>query len=74
LNKLYKESFDFMYSDAHGVSYILDPRYIGDGMCQQVSNKIEDFYLHFRLRMGVQQVKRKRLQCHKSIHNGKSRP
>jgi hypothetical protein len=37
-----------MYGDAHGVDYILDPRYIGDGMSQQVSNKIEDFIFTFQ--------------------------
>ena len=36
LKKLYKERFDFMYGDTHGVGYLLGPRYIGDGMIQQV--------------------------------------
>ena len=47
MKKLSKERFDFTYGDAHGVGYILDPRYIGDGMSQQVSNKIEDFIFAF---------------------------
>jgi hypothetical protein len=36
-----------MYGDAHGVGYSLDPRYIGDGMSLQISNKIEDFIFAF---------------------------
>jgi hypothetical protein len=36
-----------MYGDTHGVGYILNPRYIGDGMSQQVSKKIEDFIFVF---------------------------
>ena len=36
-----------MYGNTHGVGYILDPRFIGDGMSQQVLNKIEDFILAF---------------------------
>ena len=36
-----------MYGNAHGVGYILDPRYIGDGISQQVTNKIEDFIFAF---------------------------
>ena len=36
--------------------------------------KLKILYLHFEMRMGEQQLKRKRLQSHKSIHNGKSRP
>ena len=47
LKKLSKERFDFMYGNTHGVGYILDPRFIGDGMSQQVLNKIEDFILAF---------------------------
>ena len=47
LKKLPKERFDFINGDAHGVGYILDPRYIGDVMCQHVSNKIEDFIFAF---------------------------
>ena len=46
LKKLPKERFDFI-KDAHGVGHILDPRYIGDRMSQQVSNKIEDFIFAF---------------------------
>ena len=34
-----------MYGDPHGVGYLMDPRYIGNGINQQVSNKIEDFIL-----------------------------
>ena len=47
LTKLPKEWFDFMYGDDNGVGYLMDPRYIGDGMSQQVSNKIEDFMFAF---------------------------
>ena len=47
LKKLSKERFDFMYGNTHGVGYILDPRFIGDGMSQQVWNKIEYFIFVF---------------------------
>jgi hypothetical protein len=43
-----------MYGDAHGAGYLLDPIYIGDGMNQQVSNKLKISYLHFQMRMAVQ--------------------
>ena len=36
-----------MYGDAPGVGCLLDPRYIGDGKSQQVSNKIEDCIFAF---------------------------
>jgi hypothetical protein len=29
---LNKSRFSFMYGDAHGIAYLLDPRYDGDGM------------------------------------------
>ena len=32
LVELVRKRFDFMYGDAHGVAYLLDPRYLGDGM------------------------------------------
>ena len=41
-----------MYGDAHGVGYLLDPRYIGSGISQQVSNKIEDFISAFSIEDG----------------------
>jgi hypothetical protein len=36
-----------MYGDPHGVSYLLDPRYIGNGISQQVSNKRKHFIFAF---------------------------
>ena len=45
--KLSKGRFDFMYTDAHGVGFLLDPRYIWDGMSQHISNKIEVFIFAF---------------------------
>ena len=39
INKQWAE----LYSDAYGVSYLLDPRYLGDGMDEDTSWKISDF-------------------------------
>jgi len=36
-----KERFDFMYSDAHGLAYMLDPRYLGDGMERLARDELE---------------------------------
>ena len=36
-----------MYGDAPGVGCLLDPRYIGNGKSQQVSNEIEDCIFAF---------------------------
>jgi hypothetical protein len=47
LVKLVRERFDFMYGDAHGVAYLLDPRYLGDGMSRTLRNEIEDFIYKF---------------------------
>ncbi len=49
LVKLVRERFDFMYGDAHGVAYLLDPRYLGDGMSRTLRNEIEDFIYKFYL-------------------------
>jgi hypothetical protein len=51
----------FMYGDAHGIGYILDPRYIGYGMSQQVSNKIEDFIFTFQNEDGSATTEEERL-------------
>lgn len=34
--------FNFLYGDAHGIAYLLDPRYIGDGLNADVRKNIED--------------------------------
>jgi hypothetical protein len=49
LFKLAKQRFDFMYGDAHGIAYLLDPRYIGDGMLLSFREGIEEriFTHHF---------------------------
>jgi hypothetical protein len=36
-----------MYGDAHGVCYLLDPRYLGDDMTWSLHNLIEDFIYNF---------------------------
>ncbi|KAG2886416.1 hypothetical protein PC129_g10080 [Phytophthora cactorum] len=32
IGQILKERFDFIYGDAHGVAYLLDPRYLGQNM------------------------------------------
>jgi hypothetical protein len=36
-----------MYGDAHGVAYVLDPRYLGDRMSRTLRKEIEDFIFNF---------------------------
>jgi hypothetical protein len=49
LFKLSKQRFEFLYGDAHGIAYLLDPRYIGDGMPlpfrEDIENKIFTHHL-----------------------------
>ncbi|CAB4039334.1 hypothetical protein DYB30_009596, partial [Paramuricea clavata] len=47
LAKLVRSRFNFMYGDAHGVCYLLDPRYLGDDMTRRLRNEIEDFIYNF---------------------------
>lgn len=47
LAELVKKRFDFMYGDAHGVAYILDPRYLGNKMDRTLRKEIEDFIFNF---------------------------
>jgi len=49
LEKLIKQRFDFIYGDAHGLGYILDPRYIGEEMDLELRLDIEEFlYEHIK--------------------------
>ena len=47
LVNLVRNRFNFMYGDAHGVCYVLDPRYLGDNMTRALRNEIEDFIYNF---------------------------
>ena len=47
LMKLCQHRFDFMYGNAHGIAYFLDPHYVGDLMPVQMCERIEDLiYMH----------------------------
>jgi hAT family C-terminal dimerisation region len=48
LTKLAKYIFKFIYSDARGISYVLDPRYIGDRLPLNIREGIEvTIYNHY---------------------------
>ena len=53
LVKLVQQRFEFMYGDAHGVAYVLDPRYLGDGMERKLRKEIEDFIYEFPTKDGT---------------------
>ena len=38
-----QKQWSLLYSDAHGVSHLLDPRYLGDGMDEDTTWKVTDF-------------------------------
>ena len=48
LVQLVKQRFQFMYGDAHGIAYLLDPRYLGDRMAHKLRKEI-DFCLTPRI-------------------------
>jgi hypothetical protein len=43
LDELIHSRCDFIYGDAHGVAYLLDPRYMGDGMSFNLEDELEEF-------------------------------
>jgi hypothetical protein len=53
LVELVRKRFDFMYGDAHGVAYLLDPRYLGDGMLRTLRKEIENFICKFPKKDGT---------------------
>lgn len=42
LVKLSQQRFQFMYGTAHGLAYLLDPRFLGDGLPQQQRRALEE--------------------------------
>ena len=53
LVELVRKRLNFMYGDAHGVTYLLDPRYLGDGMLRTLRKEIEDFVYKFPQKDGT---------------------
>jgi hypothetical protein len=45
---LLESRMEFLYGDAFGVAYLLDPRYLGDGMSTQERKKVEDSLFNFK--------------------------
>jgi hypothetical protein len=43
IDKLIHSRWDFIYGDAHGIAYLLDPRYMGDGMSLNLKDELEEF-------------------------------
>jgi hypothetical protein len=41
------ERFDFIYGDAHGVAYMLDPRFLARGVELKLKRRLEDFIIQF---------------------------
>ena len=59
LVELVKKRFEFMYGDAHGVGYLLDPRYLGDKMSRNIRKEIEYFIFNFPTADGTTSTARK---------------
>jgi hypothetical protein len=45
---LLESRMEFLNADAIGVAYLLDPRYLGDGMSAQERKKVEDSLFNFK--------------------------
>jgi hypothetical protein len=63
LIKLIHQRFDFIYGDAHGLSYILDPRFLGDGMTRELQMTVEDCLFNFPTEDGTTMEDRKEAIC-----------
>jgi hypothetical protein len=47
LLQLLESRMEFLYGDAIGMAYVLDPRYLGDGMSAEERKKVEDCLFEF---------------------------
>lgn len=43
VKKLITERFDFVYGDAHGIAFVLDPRYMGVGVDTQARAAVDEY-------------------------------
>ncbi|KAE8984856.1 hypothetical protein PR003_g9189 [Phytophthora rubi] len=43
ITRILEDRFNFIYGDAHGVAYLLDPRYLGRGMDEDTRQQVDDF-------------------------------
>ena len=59
LVELVQKRFEFMYGDAHGVAYLLDPRYLGNQMSCSLRREIETFIFNFPKADGTTSKERK---------------
>jgi hypothetical protein len=49
LRRLCKQRYEFMYGDSHGLSYLLDPRYIGERLSIEKRKDLENLLFAFPL-------------------------
>ena len=52
LENLSDERFQFIYGDAHGLGYLLDPRYVGEKMGRKLKEELEDLLLNIAVEIG----------------------
>ncbi|RAW38305.1 hypothetical protein PC110_g5494 [Phytophthora cactorum] len=61
IGQILKERFDFIYGDAHGVAYLLDPRYLGQNMDDGTREQVQSFITHGQQSVEVTLVYKKKL-------------
>ena len=59
LVELVRKRLNFMYGDAHGAGYLLDRRYLGDGMPRSLRKEIKNFVYNFPKKDGTTSETRK---------------
>lgn len=52
LENLSDERFQFIYGDAHGLGYLLDPRYVGEKLSRKLKEELEDLLLNIAVEIG----------------------
>jgi hypothetical protein len=56
-----------MYSDVHGVGYLVDPRYIGEGLEVNHKEELEEFIVNFPLIMDCKSIDNKKEEILKEL-------
>ena len=61
IQELTRSRFQFIYGDAHGLGYLLDPRYIGEKLEPKFRDELEIFIVHSPLNNEKASEENKRL-------------
>ena len=71
--RLVEERFDFVYGDAHGIAYVLDPRYCGRDMDASTRGNINTFLANWHGEDGSDEMLIELVKFHRIVSDLQSK-